>query len=63
MSTVEVEEEKKNFSIDPKIINSITAELQIEFTLGATKPANQQNFQYLYLLVRAITNAMILETD
>ena len=35
----------------------------IEFTNGAAKVANQQNFSYLYLLVRGITNVMILEAD
>ena len=63
MTTGEAEEEKKNFAIDPKIMNAITAELEIEFTLGASKTANEQNFKYLNLLVRAITNAMILDKD
>lgn len=63
ISTGEVEDEKKNFRIDPKIINAIVSEIKIEFELGETKPASQQNFQYLQLLVRALTNAMILESD
>ena len=58
-----MEEEKKTFSIDPKIINAIVSEIKIEFELGESKPAYQQNFQYLQLLVRALTNAMILESD
>ena len=37
----ETEEEKRNFQIDPKIINAIIGEIMIEFTNGAAKVANQ----------------------
>lgn len=35
----------------------------IEFNLGAQKAVTEQNFAYLQLLVRGMTNVLILEPE
>lgn len=58
-----MEEEKSPASLDPKVTHAITEELMIEFNLGLQKPLAQWNFQYLQLLIRGLTNNLILEPE
>ena len=58
-----IEEEKQSFNLDPKVTNAIIDEIQYEFSTSKNKPAHQQNYAYLQLLVRAITNLLILDPE
>lgn len=63
MRTEGLEEEKLDIKLDSKITTAIFEELIMEFQQSANHPLSNYNFHYLYLLVRALTNAGILEKD
>lgn len=50
-------EPDKTIKLEPKVTDAILEELAIEFN------NNTRNFAYLQLLVRALTNVMILDQD
>ena len=58
-----LEEEKAGLAIEPKITNAVIDEITLETTNSQGKPTIDINFFYLYLLVRAITNILFLESD
>jgi hypothetical protein len=57
------EDKDATTQVDPKVAHSITEEFLIEFSLGASKPPKEQNYPYLQLLVRAMTNLLILDPE
>jgi hypothetical protein len=58
-----IEEEKMEFCIDSKITNAIIDEILNEIQTMQNKQFNQYNFFYLQLLVRALTNVIIMEKE
>ena len=58
-----IEEEKMEFQIDIKITNAIINELLNEMQILQSQQFAQYNFFYLQLLVRALTNILIMEKE
>jgi hypothetical protein len=58
-----IEEEKFDFQLESKITNAVIDELLSEMQGMQNKQVGQYNFFYLYLLVRALTNVLILEKE
>ena len=58
-----IEEEKFDFHLESKITNAVIDELLSEIQGLQNKQVGEYNFFYLQLLVRALTNVLIMEKE